>query len=54
MRNRGISVEKLLNGIGGKRIKLPNFLTEKWFHFALAEGFREQKLWLTSTHELRG
>lgn len=43
--NRGLSVEELVKNIRLKR-KLPAHLTKKWFEQVVAEGFREQHLWL--------
>jgi len=45
---RGISVEELLikNGRGKGSPKLPLHFTKKWFQQVLAEGLREQHLWL--------
>lgn len=45
--SQGISIEELLKNLGiNQKGKLPLHFTKKWFQQILAEGFREQHLWL--------
>ena len=47
--SQGVSVEELLTNKGIKRkgsFKFPTHFTKKWFQAVLAEGLREQHLWL--------